>query len=186
MKFQCPHCNTGFDLTESGRYECPICQNKFNFTLPEPSQVNALQLESTSDICPFCQMEIPAGASKCGHCGEWVSGKTPKSNTIYLLLSFLFGHFGIAEFYAERIFLGISYLVFTLLFLGISAKHPQAIIGVGALCIIQFLIALFIGPGNSSINTNARKKKTNPFVLWISILFALAFIGISVWHLFFN
>ena len=30
----------------------------------------------TTTSCPYCKGEIPAGASKCQHCGEWLDPKT--------------------------------------------------------------------------------------------------------------
>ena len=158
MKYACPHCNSEFNLTESGRYECPVCQNKFDFTFPDPSPVKVSQPEPIANRCPFCKLEIPAGAQKCGHCGEWISGKTPVNRTTYLLLSFLFGHFGVHEFYAGNTSTGTIYAFVSLVGLCIGAYHPAGFAIAGILGILQFAIAICSNTGLSQAEINAPKK----------------------------
>lgn len=125
--YTCRDCGQKYQIEEPGRYEC-VCGKVFDVSVNEgkflirtikkqDAPVNELnrkqepenQPESKNPEtahCPFCHGEIPVGVMKCSHCGEWLT-KKPKSKTVYLILTLLFGNLGFGEMYAGRSWLGI-------------------------------------------------------------------------------
>lgn len=49
------------------------------------------QREATTIKCPYCCKEIPMGAKKCQHCGEWLIDKKElrKENNIFKVFSII-------------------------------------------------------------------------------------------------
>lgn len=181
MKFKCPHCNTEYDLIASGKYECAVCHNTFEFELkqtPEPVP------EPQKNICPFCKLEIPAEAQKCGHCGEWISGKAPANGSTYLILSFLFGNWGVAEFYVNNWLLGFAYFIINCILVAISFEEPGALVGIAIFWIFQFILSLFLAP--SSGPEKPKRKATKGDIIYNIIiwLLGLAIIGGAVGYVF--
>lgn len=67
---KCPQC--GGDkvvLTGTNQYECQYCGTTFSCATETTSQ----QPQSIVNRCPYCGGEILMGASKCRHCGEWLT-----------------------------------------------------------------------------------------------------------------
>lgn len=161
MIYTCPECGTQYNVTEPGKYEC-TCGYRFSFELEPAQPVKQAEMAveyvpefmrqahpgtSAGIVCPYCKSKLPAGAVKCANCGEWLSKESkPKSLAVYLILSFLFGHLGIAEFYAGRVAYGFLLLCSTItgvILLGFAGFVGAFVIG--AVGILQFLNALFIG-----------------------------------------
>ncbi|MBQ7404230.1 MAG: NINE protein [Lentisphaeria bacterium] len=170
MKFQCPHCKASYNLKTAGSYECISCHKSFYFQ-PKKDEVKITQKpqQTGPQTCPFCLSEVPSGAKKCAHCGEWISGNPPKSNMIYLLLSFLFGHFGIAEFYANRWKFGVTYLFFSAM--SIYAKSIPAL---ALIWMIQFVLSSILGVNQTKKKIEPEKHQWVPLVfLSIGVLFLI-------------
>ena len=146
MIYNCPHCQQKFDISESGRYCCSSCNQEFEVTIPKtPDLVKVLvpepiEPEQQENVCPFCKLSIPAGARKCGHCGEWINGK-PMNRSVYLALSFYLGHIGIAEFYSKNHKLGMAYGLIFVLICGYSIYEPAFVLGFLLLWVSQLIIA---------------------------------------------
>lgn len=191
MKYICPKCTQEYDIQKYGKYKCIVCDSEFEIQEPEPvknlspepiHKLESNPIQDQKNICPFCKLEIPAGAQKCGHCGEWISGKTPVNRTIYILLSFLFGHFGVHEFYAGNTFTGIIYLLITsvsLVAVGISG-HPAGMVIAGSVGIFQFIMALLSDVGNPP-NPAAQKEPITKGtkILWWCIYIVIFLLIIS-------
>lgn len=185
MRQACPNCKTEYDLYESGKYECGVCHQKFIFVQPNQDRTEIKTLpEQNENICPFCKLEIPADAKKCGHCGEWISGKKPVDRSIYLTLSFLFGNFGVAEIYAGNIKVGIFYFIAN--FLGIIAMangKAEGIIGIIAFWVIQFTLAIFTEQECLSKEKNIKTKTSiiEKILNWIMfIVVSFVIIGLAI------
>ena len=111
MIYACPKCGVQYEIDQPGEYQCSQCNQVFivepqpqPMKIAQPVQPVQTEQKQHTIICPFCKSELPENVKKCSHCGEWLSqADKPKSLAIYLLLSFFFGHFGVAEFYAGRI-----------------------------------------------------------------------------------
>ena len=129
---KCPGC--GGDktiLTGVNHYVCQDCGASFEYTsnintpLPPPPP--------TVTTCRFCGGEIPIGAQKCRHCGEWQTSSTmqsqfyqqnpttqqPFSSTSKVaaaILAIIFGEFGIHEFYLGKPVAGIIFLLLWIFF----------------------------------------------------------------------
>lgn len=102
MKLSCPFCGQHIEIEEAGRYQCPACNKVFEVEEETPT--------TQATACPYCTAPVSTAARKCPHCGEWIKEK-PKNRAVYLILAFLFGNLGIAEFYAGRIFNGCVILI---------------------------------------------------------------------------
>lgn len=166
MNYKCPNCQTEYDLVESGNYECVNCHAVFTFQnhgkkSPEPI---------AKSTCPFCKLEIPEGAKKCGHCGEWISGTAPVKRNTYLLLSFLFGNWGVAEIYIGNTMVAIVYFILNLIFVACSTQEPAAIFAVGALWLFQFIVALYLAPSAEPEKPKRKATKSDKvfcIVCWL-------------------
>lgn len=108
MKISCPTCGKHLEIEDTGRYQCPACNTVFDVEREDTAQVPGLA------TCPYCKGAVSPDARKCPHCGEWIKEK-PKSRTAYLILAILFGNWGIAEFYAGRILNGIVILILNII-----------------------------------------------------------------------
>jgi hypothetical protein len=174
MIYECPKCGVRYEIDQPGEYQCSQCNQVF-IVEPEPEPqpmkiaqpVHPVQPVQTTEqkqhtiICPFCKSELPADVKKCSHCGEWLSqADKPKSLAVYLLLSFFFGHFGVAEFYAGRKIYGcliLVYLAYALIAPIVVICHkggglegiPAALLATTiewfSLWILQFIMALING-----------------------------------------
>ncbi len=121
MIYSCEKCGQRYQIDEPGRYQCS-CGFKFDIidSAKEPQAVK----KNTSKICMFCQGEIPVNATKCMHCGEWVSGNAPKSKAIYFLLA-IFTPMGIHEIYWGNYGIAISIMFGFLSSLIAGAKNSS-------------------------------------------------------------
>lgn len=124
---KCPQCG-GEKVITAGpdEFMCLYCGTKFVSTghTPPPPVVSVT-------CCPYCGGEIPIGAQKCRHCGEWLvhpmqpaapaqpvyvqNGQqqitTSKSKVTAALLAFFFGGFGVHEFYLGKNGAGVAFLI---------------------------------------------------------------------------
>lgn len=105
MKLSCPFCGQHIEIEEAGRYQCPACNKVFEVEEETPATQATTQVNTQATVCPYCTAPVSTAARKCPHCGEWIKEK-PKNRAVYLILAFLFGNFGIAEFYAGKVFMG--------------------------------------------------------------------------------
>lgn len=199
MKYNCPHCQQPYELEKDGKYKCLVCDTEFDFTVPAPATVTITQPEpqepSEPQRCPFCMLEIPAGARKCGHCGEWVNADDQNAQkvnrAVYILLSFLFGHFGIHKFYADHTFTGFIYLLITLTGFGVSliSESPIGFVIVGFLGVLQFIFALLDNVGMKPKSAREKKPETlaDKIFFWLvysivgAIIVGTVIIAINNW-----
>lgn len=163
MIYECPKCGVQYEIDQPGEYQCSQCNQVF-IVEPEPEPqpmkiaqpVQSVQPVQTTEqkqhtiICPFCKSELPADVKKCSHCGEWLSqADKPKSLAVYLLLSFFFGHFGVAEFYAGRIANGWIIVLLAWgggFFVGVAYRSFVAAMGwIGFIALLQFVVAVGSG-----------------------------------------
>ena len=163
MIYACPKCGVQYEIEQPGEYQCSQCNQVFIIE-PEPEPqpmkiaqpVQSVQPVQTTEqkqhtiICPFCKSELPADVKKCSHCGEWLSqADKPKSLAVYLLLSFFFGHFGVAEFYAGRIANGWIIVLLAWgggFFVGIITQETAvAMVWIGFIALLQFVVAVGSG-----------------------------------------
>jgi TM2 domain-containing membrane protein YozV len=191
MIYNCPHCQQKFDIPESGRYCCSSCNQEFEVTIPKtPDLVKVsvpepIEPEQQENVCPFCKLSIPAGARKCGHCGEWVNAADKNvqkvNRNVYLLLSFLFGHFGVHQFYAGNATIGIGFFLFTILGIcfGIAAQHVAGFAIVAIFGLLQFVIALFDKVGIDTEQPKEKRKDTlsDKILLWFMYSIIVILVG---------
>ncbi len=161
MIYECPKCGVQYEIDQPGEYQCSQCNQVF-IVEPEPQPMKIAQpvqpvqsVQTTEQkqhtiICPFCKSELPADVKKCSHCGEWLSqADKPKSLAVYLLLSFFFGHFGVAEFYAGRIANGWIIVLLAWgggFFAGVITHNTAvAMVWIGFIAILQFVVAVGSG-----------------------------------------
>ena len=163
MIYACPKCGVQYEIDQPGEYQCSQCNQVF-IVEPEPEPqpmkiaqpVQPVQPAKTTEqkqhtiVCPFCKSELPADVKKCSHCGEWLSqADKPKSLAVYLLLSFFFGHFGVAEFYAGRIANGWIIVLLAWgggFFAGVAYRSFVAAMGwIGFIALLQFIVAVGSG-----------------------------------------
>lgn len=162
MIYACPKCGVQYEIDQPGEYQCSQCNQEFIID-PEPQPqpmkiaqpVQTVQPAKTTEqkqhtiICPFCKSELPADVKKCSHCGEWLSqADKPKSNAVYLLLSFFFGTFGVAEFYAGRTVYGFCIPLVAFggcLVVGIITRGALTLGWIGLITVLQFIVALSMG-----------------------------------------
>lgn len=127
---KCPQCG-GDKNFQSGtnQYTCQYC----GATFVNASEVVESAAAPTLTRCRFCGGEIPFGASKCRHCGEWqnvpvqpapVQPVMPqpayqpvtstKNKIVAAVLALFLGGLGIHEFYLGRSGAGIAILLINL------------------------------------------------------------------------
>jgi hypothetical protein len=105
---KCPHCEHVLECPDpevaEGMHvsiDCPKCQKRFE--IPGPSRnktVVAARVKSTGfrrgrnglKLCPFCQEEIQATATKCKHCGQFLPRPwySLRIRSVFLALGILF------------------------------------------------------------------------------------------------
>ena len=180
MLYQCQKCNTEYEIEQSGQYQCQ-CGETFT--------IDTTQVTTQEAQCPFCKSAIPEDARKCAHCGEWIKGKPEekKNGTIYILLSFFVGQFGISEFYVGRNIAGATILLLFILSCCVMAeKQEYGLLAIGLIWSVQFISAIISGvpPTQEEIDEykrNYKPTKLSKFFSWfnwiIVIVFALAFIA---------
>lgn len=88
-------------------------------------------------FCKECGKEINDKAVMCPHCGcatganaknnQTSSEKSSKSRFMYIILIFLFGCFGINNFYIGRTKRGLTELILSCTLIGLLVSIPMAI-----------------------------------------------------------
>lgn len=68
---------------------------------------------ASTKLCPFCNNEINAEATRCKYCKKWLNApvKTPRKFLDTLLLSWFLGAYGIHRFYTGYYAIGLVQLL---------------------------------------------------------------------------
>lgn len=186
IKISCPHCGQGYDCDDEFNGEtitCQKCSKEFEIlskdkpihTPEQPKNIeqqhqhpSAHQEQETLTKCPFCFAEIPSGAKKCSHCGEWIKGSKPINRAIYVLLAFFFGNWGLAEAYLGRYFICGGMVIANIFCL--TQIHRGGLYCIAALWAGWFLKAL-------CTNVETRKMYTAARIVF-AILLGIFFIAL--------
>jgi len=149
--------------------------------------------------CPYCAEDVPAGPAKCPACGEHLDGRPrgprkplrPTSVTVFAVLNFLFGGFGVLGSVVSIVFLSVGaalippgdptwdairndsfYSVYFLvsLVLGVLAAGVLIACGFGFLKLREWARKLAIGYCIYAFASIALALAINWFVIWAPVV----------------